>query len=247
MTDLTRQELEEEEALNHSIDTMLYLLRTGTPGVVVSFNQSQNTVQVQPSLMGKQRNRDARPLPELLDVPVAFYGAGGYVVTHLPKKGDVCLLIASDRSLSRWKQAGGVIDPTERRRHNLTDSVAFFGLNHFADSYPDVKDGIDIRTRDGTTYINLLADQIKAEIPGATVTMTATTLDTVIGSAAWHMDGATQSLTLAGTPIYTATASGVAFSVPIIAPEATIAGVTQSTHKHTGVTPGVGTSGGPTN
>lgn len=216
MTDLTRQELEQEEALNHSIDTMLYLLRTSTPAVVISFNETQNSVQVQPSLMGKQRNRDARPLPELLDVPVSFYGAGDYVITHKPKAGDVCLLIANDRSLSRWKQAGGVIDPGERRRHNLTDSVAFFGLNHYAAAYQNIQDGIDIRTRDGLTYLNLQADKI----------------DATIGSAKFVMQEGTQSLTLAGTPIYTATPSSFAFSVPIIAPEATIAGRVFTTHDH---------------
>ena len=231
MTDLTRQELEAEEAMQYSIDTMLYLLRTSQPAVVISFNETQNTVHVQPSIMGKLANRDAKPLPELLDVPVSFYGAGGYVITHKPQAGDVCLLMANDRSLSRWKQAGGVIDPGERRRHNLTDSVAFFGLNHFAAAYQNIQDGIDIRTRDGLTYINLQADKI----------------DATIGAAKFLMQEGTQSLTLAGTPIYTATPLLVAFSVPITAPQATINGVTFTTHKHTGVTPGVGTSGGPTN
>lgn len=215
MTDLTRQELEAEEALRYSIDTMLYLLRTAQPAVVISFNEQQNTVQVQPSIMGKLAGRDAKPLPELLDVPVSFYGAGGYVITHKPQAGDVCLLIANDRSLSRWKQAGGVIDPGERRRHNLTDSVAFFGLNHFAAAYQDIKDGIDVRTRDGLTSLNLKSTEL--------------------------------SLTINGTPIFAALAGSVAFSVPITAPEATIAGVVQSTHKHTGVQSGPSLTGGPTN
>lgn len=215
MTDLTRQELEAEEAMQYSIDTMLYLLRTAQPAVVISFNETQNTVHVQPSIMGKQAKKDAKPLPELLDVPVSFYGAGGYVITHKPQAGDVCLLMASDRSLSRWKQAGGVIDPGERRRHNLTDSVAFFGLNHFAAAYQGIKDGIDVRTRDGLTSLNLKQTEL--------------------------------ALTISGAPIFTAMAGSVAFSVPITAPEATIAGVVQSTHKHTGVQSGPSLTGGPTN
>lgn len=229
MTDLTRQELEAEEAMQYSIDTMLYLLRTAQPAVVISFNETQNTVHVQPSLMGKLANREAKPLPELLDVPVSFYGAGDYVITHKPQTGDVCLLMANDRSLSRWKQAGGVIDPGERRRHNLTDSVAFFGLNHFAAAYQNIQDGIDIRTRDGLTYINLQADKI----------------DATIGAAKFVMQEGTQSLTLAGTPIYTATTELVAFSVPISAPEATIAGRVFTDHEHTGGTEGDGTTGAP--
>lgn len=202
MTDLTRQELEAEEAMQYSIDTMLYLLRTAQPAVVIAFNETQNTVRVQPSLMRKLANRDPSPLPELLDVPVSFYGAGGYVVTHRPQAGDVCLLIASDRSLSRWEQAGGVIDPGERRRHNLTDSVAFFGLNHFAAAYQGIKEGIDIRTRDGSTSLNLIGSEL--------------------------------SLSIGGAPIFTASAGVVAFSVPITAPEATIAGRVFTAHTHGG-------------
>jgi len=202
MTDLTRQELEAEEALQYSIDTMLYLLRTAQPAVVISFNETQNTVHVQPSIMSKMAKRNAKPLPELLDVPVSFYGAGGYVITHKPQAGDVCLLMASDRSLTRWKQAGGVIDPGERRRHNLTDSVAFFGLNHFAAAYQNIKEGIDIRTRDGQTSLNLTAGQL--------------------------------ALSIGGAPIFTASDGAVAFSVPISAPEATIAGRVFTTHRHGG-------------
>lgn len=217
MTDLTRQELEQEEALTHSIDTMLYLLRTAQPAVVVSFNEAQNSVQVQPALMTKQAKRDAKPLPELLDVPVLYYGAGDYVITHKPKAGDVCLLIVNDRSLTRWKQAGGTVDPGERRRHNLTDSVAYFGLNHYEAAYKDIKDGIDIRSRDGKTSLNLKNTEL--------------------------------ALTINSSPIFTASASGVAFSVPISAPEATIAGVIQSTHKHpiTSGSSAPGPTGVPTN
>jgi len=110
--------------------------------------------------------------------------------------------MASDRSLTRWKQAGGVIDPGERRRHNLTDSVAFFGLNHFAAAYQNIKEGIDIRTRDGQTSLNLTAGQL--------------------------------ALSIGGAPIFTASDGAVAFSVPISAPEATIAGRVFTTHRHGG-------------
>lgn len=192
MTDLTRQELEAEEAMQYSIDTMLYLLRTAQPAVVISFNEQQNTVQVQPSIMGKLANRDAKLLPELLDVPVSFYGAGGYVITHKPQAGDVCLLMANDRSLSRWKQAGGVIDPGERRRHNISDSVAFFGLNHFAAAYQDIKDGIDVRTRDGLTSLNLKQTELALTINGAPI-FTATA-----GSVAFSVPITTPEATISG-------------------------------------------------
>lgn len=209
--DLTRQELEQEEALEHSIDTMLYKLRTGQPGIVIAFNSDNNTVQVQPCLQGKLRGKPASSLPPVLDVPVMFYGAGDYVITNKPKAGDVCYLVASDRSLSRWKIAGGVVDPGERRRHDLTDSVAMFGLNSFGQAYPGIKDGIDVRTRDGLTSLNLLAGSMTLEIGGA--------------------------------EIFTASAGTVAFSVPITAPEATIAGRVFTAHTHSDVQPGTGTSG----
>lgn len=215
MVDLTRQEMEQEESLDHAIDTMLYRLRTAQPAIVQSVDLARNVVSVQPAIMGKLRGKSAKALPVVLDVPILYYGAGDFVVTHAPQVGDVCLLIAGDRSLSRWKLSGGVVDPAERRRHDLTDSVAFFGLNHFSGAYPLVKSGIDIRTRDGQTSLNLTAGNL--------------------------------ALSIGGAPIFTASAGEVAFSVPITAPEATINGVTQTTHKHTGVSTGPSTTGGPVN
>lgn len=203
MTDLTRQELEQEEALTHSIDTMLYLLRTAQPAVVVSFNAAQNSVHVQPAIMGKQAKRDAKPLPDLLDVPVLYYGAGDYVITHKPKAGDVCLLIVNDRSLTRWKQAGGTVDPGERRRHNLTDSVAFFGLNAFSGAYPAIKDGVDVRSRDGQTSLHLNDGHLALSLGGSPI-FTATG-----GSVAFNVPITAPQATINGIVFTTHTHKGV--------------------------------------
>ena len=169
MVDLTRQELEQEEAMSHSIDTMLYMLRTAQPGVVTSVDLARNVVNVQPAIMGKLAGKPANNLPIVQDVPILYYGAGDFTVTHKPKVGDLCMLLVSDRSLSRWKLSGGVVDPGERRRNDLTDSVAYFGLNHFAGAYPDIKDGIDIRTRDGQTSLNLTGADLALTIGGAPI------------------------------------------------------------------------------
>lgn len=173
MVDLTRQELEQQEARQFEIDTMLYLLRTAQPGQVTAVDLARNTVDVQPCLMGKLRGQPANPLPIVLSVPIVYYGAGDFVVTHEPKPGDFCLLLACDRSMSIWKQTGGVVDPVERRRHNLTDSVAFFGLNGFAAAYQAIKDGIDMRSRDGQTSLHINDSQLDLSI-GGTPIFTAT-------------------------------------------------------------------------
>lgn len=156
MADLTRQEITSDEAVGFAIDSVLYRLRTATVGVVQSFNAAQNTVTVQPCIMRKQRGKSvAEPLPVLQDIPVAYYGAGGYVVTFQPQKGDYCVLMASDRSLARWKLTGGVVDPAQRHRHDLSDSVAYFGLNEFSGAIGSLRAGMDIRTRDGQTSFHL--------------------------------------------------------------------------------------------
>ena len=203
MVDLTRQELEAQEARQFEIDTMMYLLRTAQPGIVTGLDLARNTVDVQPAIQGKLRGQPAKSLPIVLSVPIAYYGAGDFVVTHKPAVGDTCLLIACDRSLSVWKQSGGVVDPVERRRHNLTDSVAFFGLNAFSGAYPAIKDGVDVRSRDGQTSLHLNDGHLALSIGGAPI-FTATG-----GSVAFNVPITAPQATINGIVFTTHTHQGV--------------------------------------
>ena len=200
MTDKAR--LTTAQAFAAQFDSSSLLLRTTMPARVESVNLTKNTVDVQPVLMGKMENEE-QPflLPVINDVPIEFYGAGNLWITFEPKIGNYCVLSISDRSLEAWKKAGGVINPVFRRHHDMSDALAYFGINPFPEAIPNIEaDTMAIRTRDGSTAL--------------------------------RVHGSDVTVTIAGADVCTMTGSEVTFTVPIIAPEATIDGVVQTTHVH---------------
>lgn len=152
--DLDRQEYETDETADYVFDNKSLRLRTIMIGECISFNEGKNSVDVQP-LLQRKVNGVVENMPVVTDVPVGFFGAGDVVVTCLPKKGDVCIMFISDRSLTQWKLKGGITDPAMGRHHHATDAIAYFGINPFNAAYPGINAGIDIRTRDGGTSFNV--------------------------------------------------------------------------------------------
>lgn len=211
--DTSMHEMSSDEASAYVMDQYAYGLRTCMIAQCVSFDAAKNCVTVQPLLQTKIDDK-VSSLPVIAGVPVGFYQAGGFAVTHKPTKGDVCLLLINDRSIAQWKLKGGITDPASPQHHNFNDAIAYFGINDFTKPIPSIKDGIDIRSKDGGSSLNIT--------------------------------GSTATLKLGGTAIFTATASGVTFNVPVTAPDIREGTIRVGTHKHTGVTTGGGTSGGPT-
>lgn len=211
--DTSMHEMDGDESQGYLFDQQSLHLRTMMIAECVSFDGDKNCVTVQPLL---QTNIDGQVsnIPPIAGVPVGFYQAGGFAVTHKPEKGDVCMLLISDRNISQWKLTGGIIDPKSPQHHNMNDAVAYFGLSAFPDAIDGIKGGIDIRSKDGSNSLNVAS-----------------------GVA---------TLTLGGAEIFTATSAGVAFSVPVTAPQVTSGGIALTTHRHTGVESGGDTSGGPT-
>ena len=104
------------------------------PCIVQSYNKEKNTVDVQPSIRerivietGEVKYID---YPLLINVPVVDYSSGDYII-HLPiSQGDECLVLFSDLSIDNWWLYGGIQNPIEQRRHDLSDGFALFGIQN---------------------------------------------------------------------------------------------------------------------
>lgn len=175
MADMEKTEITDSELLDEVINQALLMTRTIMIAECVSFNDERNTVDVQPVLKRKFSNKaEASLAPVIRDVPVSFYGAGGVVVTYKPVAGDVCELHIVDRAIDAWKKLGGIVDPAKPRHHDMSDAVAYFGLNAYQNAYQNLRGGMDIRTRDGSTSLNVLGGSIVATVGGIKVaTMTS--------------------------------------------------------------------------
>lgn len=174
-------EISHSDAFLQQFKSMAMRLRSVTVACVISFDSTSNTVDVQPCIKRKFTGGKAENTPPLLDIPVAYLGAGNFWVTFSPKVGDYCVLVACDRSLDIWKTKGGQVDPKEGRHHSLTDSVAYFGLNPEPKAISDITDSIHMRTRDGETGVKVEASKITVHVNETNVKVEASKITIQVG------------------------------------------------------------------
>lgn len=180
------------------------------------------TIEAQPAIKGTTTSENGITqsvnYPLLVDVPIVYPGSSAFTITFPLVQGDEVLVIISSRCIDSWFQSGGVQPPPETRMHDLSDGFAIPGPR----SQPRVVPGISstnfqIKKADGTTLFDIA--------PNGDVTL----MGDLIFTGDLHIDG---DITSTGK----VTADG----------EVQGAGIKLSTHTHSGVQPGGGTSGPPT-
>jgi hypothetical protein len=162
------------------------MLRVATVGKVVSFDAVAQTCIVQPvtqetvllpppptpqnSSPGVTQNiPTAVSIAPIQDVPIAMMRVPGWSMTLPITEGTECLLIHPDTCIDGWWQSGQISPQLDRRRHDLSDSIAFFGPW----SQPNVLDSYS------TNSMQLRSDDLSVVIdlaPGK-ITITAPTVD----------------------------------------------------------------------
>lgn len=151
-------------------------LRVAMPGIIQSFNATEQTVTVQCAIREKF-NMDGdiswQDIPLLLDVPIIFPRAGNYILTMPIQVGDECLVVFGDSCMDAWWQSGGVQNQIDCRRHDLSDGYAIVGLysqprriNNYSTSTAQ------LRNLSGSAYVELSGNNIN--IVGTNVTISAT-------------------------------------------------------------------------
>jgi len=140
-------------------------LRVCIPGIIQTFDAATQTATIQPAIKDTvtiNGNVQEVNIPVLIDVPVQFPRAGGFVMTFPVKKGDECLVFFSDMCIDAWFSHGGVQPQIEKRRHDLSDGIAVLGVF----SQPNKISSFS------TTSV-----QIKSEIGNAKITVKANEID----------------------------------------------------------------------
>lgn len=98
--DPSRSVNEENKARSRAIKT-----RVASPGIIQSFDSTTQTVSVQLAIREKRYNDGEETwedVPLLVDVPVVFPRAGGYLLTLPIAPGDECLVIFGDNCMDAW-------------------------------------------------------------------------------------------------------------------------------------------------
>jgi hypothetical protein len=132
------------------------------------------TCEIQPSIQGRIQNPDNSymmvNLPVLVDCPIVFPGAGGFILTLPIAAGDEVLVVFASRCIDSWWQSGGIGVPMEFRMHDLSDGFAIPGPR----SQPKVVSAISssnaqLRNEAGDIFLEISAAGVKIKAATTTV------------------------------------------------------------------------------
>ncbi len=152
-----------ETAMRAALDGRQAQMWTAMPGFVTAVDLTKNTVSVQPTIQGTVQDENGKiqsvNLPLLVDVPISWPKAGGFVLTLPIAVGNEVLVVFGSRCIDAWWQSGGIQKPMESRMHDLSDAFAIPGPS----SLPNVVTGVSstgaqLRNTAGTTYVEIAAD-----------------------------------------------------------------------------------------
>ena len=250
-----------ESSIVGAIESAMSGIWTAIPCIVQSFDASAVTIVAQPTIKGivtdKDNKKSSVNLPLLPDVPVIFPRGGGCTLTFPIAVGDECLVIFASRCIDAWWQSGGIQMPMDARHHDLSDGFAIVGPMSQARKIGGIStSNAQLRSDDGSTYVELdpAGQVVNIVAPGGvlidapTVTITGNTIveqnltveqNTTVEQSLTYLGGMTGSggsggsMTINGNVNFTGTVSANGKNIG-------------STHTHSGVTTGGGTTGAPT-
>lgn len=128
-------------AMGQLKDNVAFDIKVAFPAIVNKVN-ADGTVDIQPAIRDRVKNLNNQfeyiQLPVIPNVPVCFPSGGGYSISMPVAIGDECLAVICDSSFDYWWLYGGIQNPVEIRRHDLTDAIAIMGIknNTKATSFP---------------------------------------------------------------------------------------------------------------
>lgn len=140
-------------------------LWTSLPCIVESYNPEAVTVSVISTIKIPIRDKSGVittvELPPFEDVPVMFPCAGGFTITHPINKGDECFVSFASRNIDIWWQSGGVQNPFDTRKHDLSDGFAFFKPQSQANKISNISEtDLEIRNDVNTCKIQITPDGV---------------------------------------------------------------------------------------
>ena len=240
---------DQEEATRIFLDGRQVGIWTAIPGIIQSVDFTAMTCEVQPAIQAiiVDQNGVATPtdLPLLVDVPIVFPKAGGFLITFPMEEGDEVLVVFSSRCIDAWWQSGGVQQAMEARMHDLSDGFAIPGpysqpacASIGAVSTTDVQ----LRTEDGLAYVSIDPTG-KIKLTSATEIDITSPVVSITGDVT--VVGALECGALTCASIGTSGSGAASIGGALTAASVVAGGKDLATHVHSGVTTGGGDTGQP--
>lgn len=250
MADYTNISAEEQQRL--VIHRLLQQLHVALPAQVQEFDAASQKATVQPSVkmkvtLGDEVTFKALPLVTGVPVIIPYAQTAGLMLTLPVKAGDTGLLIVPDKGMDLFLQSNG--EPTAApfggdkltsaaRSHNLTDAIFIPGLSVNSAAIASYStDNIELRDKERKQYISLGPNGIVMTDGTGTLTMQEGVFSVKTPKTA---NITSKNMTLNG--------SSNAFQGNVVSMSGTFidsSGVVLSSHTHSGVQTGSGTTAVP--
>jgi hypothetical protein len=148
------------------------------PGEILKYDAAARRAEIQ--LLVKRRYPDGTfaSYAPLINVPVQFPSGGGALLSFPIAKGDQCLVIFNEASISEWSLLGIETEPRSKRRHSVNDAIALVGItSKIGAAIPPVADANDVVLAYGVS-------EFRVKIDGTVITKNA------VGTLTLSPDGA---------------------------------------------------------
>ena len=164
------------DSLEKIVKAKLSLLYTWAPGIVESYNDIDQTVDVR--IVFKRLYNDADEAEEiaiLKGVRIQYPGNEDFVVAMSAEPGTRVLLLFAMRSLDNHLTTGEVGDPGKNRMHSVSDAVAYLGFQTDLDILvPPAESGcIALRKKDNTVNLKVQNDKVTVDVGSTVLTIDA--------------------------------------------------------------------------
>lgn len=125
------------------------------PATVISYNTTNNTVEIQPAIQRILTNNEIQDRAIIPNVPVLELGGNGLSIKIPLTSGDTGIVVFCDRDISLFKQEKKNTQPNTLRKHDLSDGI--FIPMRFGKSGSN---NILIQSEDGATKLEITSTGI---------------------------------------------------------------------------------------
>lgn len=141
-----------DSVIRQAISAALLNVHTCLPAQVTKVI-GNNQVNVVPMLKRKYVNGQIVMLPQIQNVPVYVPRGTEWWFKCPVAVGDTGFIQMSERSLDRWKVSGGILDPQDNRKFDLTDAIFLPGLYPFDNQIPGNAEDMVLHNKDAEIFL----------------------------------------------------------------------------------------------
>lgn len=121
------------QTLNRIILNRINEMHTAAPGMIEKYDHKTQKATVKPLIRKVYVDGVVHDMPLIVEVPVVWPRSKTASLTFPLNEGDYVFLIYCERNIDRFLSQGGVQDPDDPRKYDLTDAVAIPGLYPFSE------------------------------------------------------------------------------------------------------------------